>query len=139
MVFAVPYTLARRAVVATFDLTAANLHLLKTNHWLTESPNVCVVRISAPAWAAGDPSSVITPSPTSTVAAWTTDEVAMFFAQQDADGLGNALRGNSVNGSDLLAFTSWMDLHQELHMTPFAAKKILRLRDAFLKGEVGAF
>ena len=138
MVFAYPYTLARRAVVATFDLTAAKLHLLKANHWLKESSNVCFVRLSAPAWAAADPSSVATRSPTSTVAAWTTDEVAMFFAQQGADGSGHALRGDSVNGRDLRAFTSWMDLQQELHMTPFAAKKILRLRGAFLNGEVRA-
>ena len=63
----------------------------------------------------------------------------MFLSQQDADGLGSALRSNSVNGRDLLASTSWMDVQQELHMTPFAAKKILRLRDAFLTGRIEAF
>ena len=142
MMFAYPYTLARRAVVATFDLTATNLHLLRTNHWLKESSNVCLVRLSAAAWIDPNPGSVVPRprlSPRSIVAAWTTEEVALFFSQQDADGLGSTLRSNAVNGRDLLAFTSWMDLQQELHMTPFASKKILRLRDAFLNGLVEAF
>ena len=37
MMYAYPYTLCRRAVVATFDLSAANLKLLHTDHWLSDS------------------------------------------------------------------------------------------------------
>ena len=32
MIYAYPYTLARRAVVATFDLSARNLALFRTHH-----------------------------------------------------------------------------------------------------------
>ena len=42
---------------------------------------------------------------------------------------------SSVNGADLLAFTASEELVEELHVTPFAAKKILRLRSGFLAGE----
>ena len=142
MVYAYPYTLARRAVIATLDLTALNLHMLRTNHWLKEPSNVCLVRLSEPAWIASTPGSVSVTSEesrTSIVAAWTTEEVANFFSQQDASGVATTLQGNSVNGRDLLAFTSWMDLKDGLHMTPFAAKKVMRLRDAFLSGLAEAF
>ena len=37
MMYAYPFTLARRAVVATMDLSARNLHLLRTDHWLSEA------------------------------------------------------------------------------------------------------
>ena len=40
MVYSYPYTLCRRAVVVTFDLAAANLHLLRTDHWLQNPHNV---------------------------------------------------------------------------------------------------
>ena len=40
------YTLARRAVIATFDLSAANLDALRTDHWLSDSQNVIQLRLS---------------------------------------------------------------------------------------------
>ena len=42
MRYAYPFTLARRAVVVTMDLSAANIHLLDCDHWLPNSSNVCV-------------------------------------------------------------------------------------------------
>ena len=43
MVYSYPYTLARRAVVATFDLSAAHLSAFTTDHWLSNSKNVIVL------------------------------------------------------------------------------------------------
>ena len=40
MIYSYKYTLARRAVVANFDLSAKNLGALKTDHWLQNSLNV---------------------------------------------------------------------------------------------------
>ena len=40
MVYSYQYTLCRRAVVATFDLSAKGLDALKTDHWLQNSLNV---------------------------------------------------------------------------------------------------
>ena len=50
MTYAYPYTLCRRAVVATFDLSAANLDLFTTDHWLSDSRNVLVLRLNDQAW-----------------------------------------------------------------------------------------
>eukprot|EP00973_Karenia_brevis_P001831 249848-Karenia_brevis.AAC.1 len=50
MLYAYTYTLCRRAVVATFDLSAQNLDLLQSDHWLSNPRNVLVVRLDAPAW-----------------------------------------------------------------------------------------
>ena len=52
MVYSYPFTLAERAVVATFDLSAANLDLLATDHWLQDERNVLVVRLDCPAFLA---------------------------------------------------------------------------------------
>ena len=49
MMYAYPFCLAERAVVATFDLGAANLDLFDTDHWLSDRDNVRVLRLSEPA------------------------------------------------------------------------------------------
>ena len=50
MLYAYPFTLASRAVVATFDLSAENLDLFNTHHWLKNPANVMVVHLTEPAW-----------------------------------------------------------------------------------------
>ena len=40
MIYSYKYTLARRAVVATLDLSAKNLSALKADHWLQNPLNV---------------------------------------------------------------------------------------------------
>ena len=40
MMYSYKYTLARRAVVATFDLSAKNLEMLESDHWLQSSRNI---------------------------------------------------------------------------------------------------
>ena len=103
MVYSYPYTLARRAVVATLDLTAKNLHMLYTNHWLRDEKNVLCVRLDAPAWK----SDAIPPTPPTrleTMKAWSVDELAHFIEDQDAEALATMLRNQSVNGADFQSF-----------------------------------
>ena len=50
MKFAYPYTLCRRGVVATFDLSAKNLDAFQTDHWLADCRNVIVLNLTAEAW-----------------------------------------------------------------------------------------
>ena len=40
MIYSYKYTLARRAVIATFDLSAKNLCAFKADHWLKNPLNV---------------------------------------------------------------------------------------------------
>ena len=73
MMYAYPYTLCRRAVVATFDLSASNLELLQTDHWLSDSRNVMQLRLNGPAWeseAAETPASQDLSPPREQMAAW---------------------------------------------------------------------
>ena len=52
MMYAYTYTLCRRAVVATFDLSAANLEALRTDHWLQNPLNVTQLWLKEPAFDA---------------------------------------------------------------------------------------
>ena len=51
MKYAYSLTLCRRAVVATMDLSAANLDLLDLHHWLSDSRNVITLRLTESAFA----------------------------------------------------------------------------------------
>ena len=131
MVYSYPYTLARRAIVVTLDLTAKNLHMLSTNHWLRDEKNVICVRLDAPAWQTDDLPQVAPPR-RETMAARSVDELAQFVAGQDAAALADMLRSQSVSGGDFVSFEAHEDLTAELKITPFAAKKLIRLRGLFL-------
>ena len=50
MIYAYPFTLARRAVVATMDLSAANLLAFDEDHWLSDRRNVSQLWLDAEAW-----------------------------------------------------------------------------------------
>ena len=50
MRYSYPFTLARRPVVVTMDLSVANLDLLESDHWLRDPQNITVLRLTAPAW-----------------------------------------------------------------------------------------
>ena len=131
MVYSYPYTLARRAVVATLDLTAKNLHMLYTNHWLRDEKNAICVRLDGPAWHTG----VVPPPPPTRLeimASWSVGELAHFVEEEDAEALAAMLRNQSVNGADFQSFRTHEELSADLNLTPFAAKKLLRLRDAYL-------
>ena len=73
-----------------------------------------------------------TQSPEARMVEFTVQEGASFFEARDASALARVLEQNGVNGADLVMFTLANDLVQDLHLTPFAARKVLSLRDAFL-------
>lgn len=58
---------------------------------------------------------------------------AHFLQGKDAQGLARTRSQNAVNGADLLSFSCPIVLARELALTPFAAKKIVAFRDAFLE------
>ena len=132
MIYSYPFTLARRAVVVSMDLTAKNLHLFHTNHWLKDPRNVCHVLLTAPAWEQPALAGLPAPSNRDAMQAWSVRDVVQFYESKDASGLATTLDQNAVCGSDLLAFGSWQEVQTELRLTPFAAKKAVSLRDAFL-------
>ena len=50
MIYSYNYTLCNRAVVATFDLSAAHLEALTDDHWLSERKNVITLRLTEKAF-----------------------------------------------------------------------------------------
>jgi hypothetical protein len=133
MRFSSLYTLCRRAVVVTFDLSAANLHMLDTDHWLADEKNVIQLKLTAPAWES--PGGVVAAPPPlrSIMCGWSVGGVVSFAHARDLAGPATALFASGVNGSDLVDMTDDV-LVQEVRVTPFAARKILAARDAFLAG-----
>ena len=61
-------------------------------------------------------------------------ELAHFIEDQDAEALAAMLRNQSVNGADFESFGTHEEVAADLNLTVFAAKKLIRLRDAFLSG-----
>ena len=140
MVYSYQFTLAGRAVVATLDQTAARLDWFNTNQWLNKPKNVCVVRLSGPAWqceAAASGASELAATQADIARAWSVADVATFFRQGDAAGVATTFERNAVNGEDLLSFATAAEICRDLQLTPFAARKVMQLRDAFLtEGEL---
>ncbi len=50
LMYAYPFTLCHRAVVATMDLSAANLDYFSKHHWLSDKNNVIALRLDTRAW-----------------------------------------------------------------------------------------
>ena len=132
MMYSYPYTLARRAIVVTMDLTAKNLHSLHTNHRLKEPRNILRVTLASPSWVGAAPASGASPTSQATMNAWSVCEVEGVYNSHDAAGIAAVFAQNAVDGPDLLAFVEPRELVCDLRMTAFAAKKALRLRDGFL-------
>ena len=134
MRFSTVYSLHRRAIVAAFDLSATNLHLLDSDHWLSNSKNVVYVRLIQPAWVTPE---ALAPSPEEDRAqqmrSWSVAGVVAFAKACDLEGLSTPLFASGVCGADLLA-ASRPVLENEVRLTPFAAAKTLRARDTFLQG-----
>ena len=101
--YAYPFTFARRAVVATMDLSASNLHMLRTDHWLADPRNVVQVWLRFPSW---QKDGLTTKAPQEDrpqnlrMAEWSVEELAARVAREDCEGLARQLRANSVNGAD---------------------------------------
>ena len=125
-VYSYPFSLCKRAVVATLDSSAANLHMLTTDHWLSNPANVLQLWLTSPAWAA--PGEDNAGAQEAGGVTWGVDAVASFLEAADLSGPAHVCRQNGVNGADLASFT--LDtLQQELKLSPFAAKKIIKARD----------
>ena len=132
MIYAYRYTLCRRAVIATFDLSATNLHLLSTDHWLKDRRNVILLRLTAPAWQMLGPAPAAR-SPVEMMREWTSAEVSGFLRSADLAGPATACLASGVNGADLLLLTREA-LRDDVRLTPFAARKVVVARDDFLRG-----
>ena len=130
MKYSYPYTLCRRACVATMDLSARNLELFNTDHWLSNPANCKVLRLMAAVWERGArPAQLV--SKAEQLGLWTCQELRDYLSAHDLAGLAAYLYEQSVNGKDLLHLTE-ATLVNELRCTPFAARKILAARTAFL-------
>ena len=133
MCYAYPFTLSRRAVVVTMDLSAANLDMLATDHWLSDSRNVKVLRLTSPAWQGAH----VLPAPAPETAEqkmrkWSAAEVRAFLSAQGAEGPAASLFSHGVRGKELVALTV-QQLTQDLRMSKLAAQVVLELRDTFLQ------
>ena len=124
---AYPFTLARRAVVVTMDLSARNLHLLRSDQWLADPRNVSLVKLTEPAFG---PPPVAQPDNRTLMLGWPVAGVAAFFESQDAGALGASLAANSVQGKGLLRFTVG-SLKADLRLNACAAQKICDIRGEF--------
>jgi hypothetical protein len=128
MMYAYSFTLARRAVVVTMDLSARNLHLLRSDHWLSDSKNIALEWLTAP--VIGTTRAPQRPR-RQEMMEWSVAQVESFFESQDAAAIGATLAASSVQGVDLLSFTI-EGIQEALKVNPFVAQKVCRLRDLFL-------
>ena len=86
MVYAYTYTLCRRAVVATFDLSARNLHMFKFDHWLRDPRNVIQLHLTSPAWETGVAAIAQPMGRTEQMRSWTVAETQRFLEEHDLAG-----------------------------------------------------
>ena len=128
MRYAYPFTLARRAVVVTMDLSAANLHLLESDHWLAKGTNVCVVRLTTSPW---QDAALHMQSAEKQMDGWTAAEVVQFLTSHDLEGPAHTLFASGVRGQDLRRLTL-NDLQQDLRLSAFATRRVLNARNAYL-------
>ena len=134
MMYAYKYTLARRGIVATMDLSALNLAKLHTNHWLNNPRNIVLLELAGSVFV--DLGPAVAPEVRShrdLMSGWSVEDTRAFYEARDAAGIASNLAANSVNGADLLSFRDPGDLVADLRFTPFAAKKALQLRGDFLR------
>ena len=129
MVYSYAFTLCRRAVVATLDLSAQSIHMLSTDHWLSDPRNVIVLRLTEPAWEGADASAIPAQLP---MTSWRVSEVARWLEGSDMSGPASLLQSQGVNGEDLVNFGSAAQFPHGVGLSIFAVQKILRLRDQHL-------
>ena len=134
MRFSSLYTLCRRAVVVTFDLSAANLHMFDTDHWLANPKNVICLKLTTPAWDIPGAVAAASVPPSDVMRSWPVDGVLSFVRSRDLAGPATALFASGVNGADLLTLT--MDVFaKDVRLMPFAVRKMLVVRDASPAGQ----
>ena len=133
MKYAYPLTLCRRAVVVTMDLSAANMDLLYTDHWLSDPLNVMLVKLTESAWETGAAVPQAVPlTKREIMSEWRVGDVVSFLTQKDLAGPASVMHANGVNGADLLGISK-STLEQDLRMSSFAARKVVSARDLYLQ------
>ena len=66
----------------TTDISAASLHLLECDHWLSQSKNALVVRLSPSPWQ----DARFQAEPAEQMERWAVDEVVRFLTEHDLEG-----------------------------------------------------
>ena len=64
---------------------------------------------------------------------WSVGDMATWLESRDLAGPAAAFRQNGVNGEDFVGFPSAESLEQDLRLTPFCARKLIRVRDTYLQ------
>ena len=131
MKFSYPFTLTRRAIVATMDLSAENLYLLKKDHWLSDRRNVLQVHLSQAAFGSAGVDQPLV-SREDEMKQWAVSGVVSFLKGEDLEGPASVFFANGVSGADLVSI-SQETLTNDLRLSAFAARKVLTVRDAFLR------
>ncbi len=140
MMYSYEYTLCRRGVIATFDLSAKRLAHFATDHWLSNPQNVIVLRLTEPAWVHCEVrvEQVHARTPADIMSAWLVGDVARWLEDADMEGTAAIFQAEGVNGKDILAFVSPEQMRADLRLSPFAARKVWGCRAAFLSGVAAA-
>ena len=125
-------TLARRAVVATMDLSADNIHLLQSDHWLSDRRNVVQIHLTQATYGQVGHGAVTVPSPQERMRLWSVRAVGSFFKGADLEGPANTFFAHGVAGVDFLDI-SQETLVNDFRMSAFAAKKVLAARAAYIQ------
>ena len=134
MMYSYPFTLCKRGVVITMDLSAKNLTMFRTDHWLSNPENCFVLRLAGPAWCVSTNATPPLPQPSAQerVAGYTTSELRTALTEQDMCGPAEDLFKQGVDGADFLSFTP-ETIVNELRLSPFVAKKLCKVRAALLQ------
>ena len=134
MRFSFPFTLCRRAVVITMDLSARNLHLLKSDHWLKDSRNIKQLHLTQRAYGAVGPDEGVAATHTSRtiMSEWSVAAVCSFLEGADLEGPAKTFFNHGVAGADFLNLSLEV-LKDDLRMSHFTAQKVLAAREKFLR------
>jgi len=136
MMYSFTFSLCRRAVVVTMDLSAKNLHLLKTDHWLRDPQNVRILRLQGPAWIGPAHEPVVSSGGLAGMRGWLPLRVTTWLEDLGSRAPARTFLDKGVTGADLCDMRL-DDLEGGLRLLPWAAVKILQLRDEYLTGAGG--
>ena len=131
MKFAYNFTLTRRAVVATMDLSADNLHLLHSDHWLSDPRNVLQLHLREAAYVQPDPAQAAV-SRAEQMKAWSVKNVVSFLKSVDLEGPAAAFFDNGVAGADFIHMSAGT-MRTDLRLSGFAVGKVVAARESFLQ------
>ena len=97
---------------------------------MSDKKNCLLLRLDAPAWQNPALPPSLAPRGRAAMAAWSVSELAAWLSSRDLAGPAAQLRQQGVAGEDFVSMT--VDgLVKEVGLSSFAAKKLVRLRDAF--------